>query len=216
MFALSPCIACLALVGGPSASDVMKVDYRSFHIPVQVKPEEKGRIKELRLYVSKDRGKTWQLHAKEAADAKQFRFDTDRDGEYWFNVQVVDTKGTAIPEDMTKATASLKVVVDTKGKQTPNSTPPDWTQPAPAKKADLDGDELEEEWNRAQEAIKRWEKRVADLEERKKEKLKKDLDQMREKLEKLKERARDLEKEVSEDGFVKPPATCCKPVTIAK
>ena len=208
MLALSPYVACLALVGGPNTTDVMKVDYRSFHIPVQINPDQKGRIKELSLWVSSDRGKTWKMHAKAAPDAKQFRFDTDHDGEYWFNVQVVDTKGTPSPSDMSKAAPALKVVVDTRAKQAPVDSPN-------SKNSDLDADELEEQYNQMQDAIKRWEKRVAELEQRRKEKIEKELDKMREKLDKLKERARELEKEVSEDVYARPPATCCKPVTIS-
>src|SRR5262249_41673049 len=73
----------------------------------------KQNLKQLQLYVSTDRGKTWQPSATAGPDQKYFQFLTDRDGLFWFTVQTQDMEGVYFPKSLEGATPSLKVLVDT-------------------------------------------------------------------------------------------------------
>jgi hypothetical protein len=85
---------------------------REFRIPFQVDRDER-RVKEVALYVSTDEGRTYQLADTTAPDRKEFTYHADRDGVFWFAVQVRRPDGKAEPETLTETTAALKLVVDT-------------------------------------------------------------------------------------------------------
>jgi hypothetical protein len=78
------------------------------------RPEDNVRL--LSLYVSEDRGASWQLAAKAAPTDKAFNFRAPRDGMFWFAVQAVERSGRADPPDPAKA-PHQKICVDTKSPQ---------------------------------------------------------------------------------------------------
>lgn len=85
-----------------------------FRIPYNSDPVEMKKLgaKEIRLYVSEDRGTKWNLSQTVSPDAGKFQFQASRDGEYWFSVRTVDQQERMYPdEDITQP--GLIVIVDT-------------------------------------------------------------------------------------------------------
>jgi hypothetical protein len=98
--------------GQESAGDVIYSRYHHFRIPFQAGPGEQ-RLKQLQLFYSTDRGRTWQPSAIAPPEQRHFRFISERDGLYWFAVQTLDQDGRYFPPTLDGAQPSLKVIVDT-------------------------------------------------------------------------------------------------------
>lgn len=120
-----PPLACLICLGtgdtakGQSPETVQPVytNKARFRIPFRYDAAEMQRIgaKEIRLYLSSDRGKNWQLSRQANPQAGKFDFQAPSSGEYWFAVRTLDGRNQLYPP--TKVlTPGLKVIVD--------STPP--------------------------------------------------------------------------------------------
>jgi hypothetical protein len=86
--------------------------YRQFKIPFNGGTGG-NRLKQLQLFVSTDRGRSWQPSATAPPEQGQFRFVSERDGLFWFTVQTTDLEGRLYPVSLEGATPSLKVVIDT-------------------------------------------------------------------------------------------------------
>ncbi len=82
-----------------------------FGVPFKIDDAE-GRFIEVQLYVSKDRGKTWQFHNRKSPDESEFPFYSQGDGEYWFALKTLDRDRKLHPDG--NARPELKVVVDTR------------------------------------------------------------------------------------------------------
>src|SRR5947209_6928228 len=95
-----------------SGSDLLYSRFTHFRIPFQAGPGEQ-RLKQLQLFFSTDRGRTWQPSATAPPDQGYFQFLSERDGLYWFAVQTLDQDGRYFPPNMNGAQPSLKVIVDT-------------------------------------------------------------------------------------------------------
>ncbi|MBM3995109.1 MAG: hypothetical protein FJ303_13300 [Planctomycetes bacterium] len=95
---------------GP-VSGVIFFQHRQFKIPFS--NDQNPAIKELRLHVSRDQGRTWTMTATAEPREQHFRFSTPNDGYFWFCVQSRDDKGKLHPEKSDDFRASLKVIVDT-------------------------------------------------------------------------------------------------------
>jgi hypothetical protein len=94
--------------------EILPYKSRSFRIPFSVEPADRGRIKEVQLWVSTDQGKTWKAATKTTPEQAAFpTFRAPRDGEYWFAVRTLDTKDRLYPTDDDLVEPSMKVVVDT-------------------------------------------------------------------------------------------------------
>jgi hypothetical protein len=110
------CLAAPWLACGPARSQesagLIYSKVRQFVIPFQAGPGEE-RLRELKLFVSADQGRTWQPSAVAAPEEKKFRFVAERDGLYWFSVQSVYQDGRLFPATMDGAQPSLKVLIDT-------------------------------------------------------------------------------------------------------
>jgi beta-lactamase regulating signal transducer with metallopeptidase domain len=98
---------------GPVDPNAMQVNHRTFKIPFQVAAEER-RVREIKLFVSRDSGRTWEQTATARPDEKEFNFSAPADGTYWFTVATVDANGLQSPSDVSTSPPGLKVVVDTK------------------------------------------------------------------------------------------------------
>lgn len=120
-----PPLACLLCFGTGNAAqgqtpETVQPVYTNktrFRIPFRYDATEMQRIgaKEIRLYLSSDRGQTWRLSRQANPQAGKFDFQAPSSGEYWFAVRTLDGRNQLYPP--TKVlTAGLKVVVD--------STPP--------------------------------------------------------------------------------------------
>jgi hypothetical protein len=100
--------------GAPSAGTHPRVSTRqlAFTVPFQVGTAPGGQQpSEVRLYVSSDRGQTWQLYARQSPGAEKFAFRASADGAYLFLVRTVDRFGRMYPAG--PAQPELEVVVDT-------------------------------------------------------------------------------------------------------
>ncbi len=86
---------------------------RNFRIPFNVEPADRVRLKEVQLFASKDSGYNWSVVSKTSPDHPAFTYRAARDGEYWFAVRTMDTKGQLYPGSDEEVEPSMKVVVDT-------------------------------------------------------------------------------------------------------
>ncbi|MHC5536923.1 hypothetical protein ACYOEI_01460 [Singulisphaera rosea] len=86
---------------------------RAFRIPFQNHPNEKSRRREVQLWVSEDRGKSWKPKDSTTPDQPSFTFQAAKDGEYWLAVRTVDDEGRLHPSSNDQIVPSMKVVVDT-------------------------------------------------------------------------------------------------------
>lgn len=95
------------------AADLPSATYwreATFPIPFALEGQS-GRQLEVLLFVSVDRGASWQLFDRKGASERQFLFKSERDGEYWFASKTVDAQSgvrPALPER-----PQLRVIVDT-------------------------------------------------------------------------------------------------------
>lgn len=83
---------------------------RGFGVPFQINADN-GSFIEVQLYVSRDMGKTWQFAARQSTDQKEFPFQAEEDGEYWFALKTLNRDRKLIPEGDPQI--DLKIVVDT-------------------------------------------------------------------------------------------------------
>jgi hypothetical protein len=85
-----------------------------FRIPFKYDPAEMQKLgaREIRLYLSADRGLTWRLGQTVDPRERKFDFVAPGDGEYWFAVRTLDGRGQLHPAGA-GLDAGLKVVVDT-------------------------------------------------------------------------------------------------------
>jgi hypothetical protein len=89
-----------------------------FRIPFKFDAAEMQSLgaKEVRLYVSRDRGASWQHSQTVAPDAGKFQFQAPAEGEYWFVVRTLDGQNRMHPDSPTME-PGLMVVVDTTAPQ---------------------------------------------------------------------------------------------------
>src|SRR5205085_2439084 len=83
----------------PPQDRIFFSDKREFVIPFIV-DRGRDRIKEVRLYLSWDKGKTWERIATVKKDQSSISVKMKRDGEAWFAMRTIDKKGIAEPKDL--------------------------------------------------------------------------------------------------------------------
>jgi hypothetical protein len=87
---------------------------RSFRIPFHVEEADRPRLREVQLWLSEDSGFTWHPVGRTTPDRPAFTFRAQRDGEFWFAVRTLDTKGRLYPgADEKTVEPGMKVVIDT-------------------------------------------------------------------------------------------------------
>ncbi|MFN4258660.1 MAG: hypothetical protein ACK4RK_05140 [Gemmataceae bacterium] len=106
-------LASLLLVTSTVPADVAYINRRNFTIPIQIDPARRAEIKSLNLFKSNNQGVTYEQIAFATPDQSEFTFFAPSDGEYWFNVQVVDQQGNRYPPDILKTPPAQKVRIDT-------------------------------------------------------------------------------------------------------
>lgn len=102
----------LAAWGAPATP--VHTNKTKFRIPFKFDAAEMQTLgaKEVRLYVSRDRGGTWHHAQTVAPDAGKFQFQAPGEGEYWFVVRTLDGQNRMHPDSPTME-PGLTVVVDT-------------------------------------------------------------------------------------------------------
>lgn len=151
MVAALVAVAALA-AGGEPVPDLHKVPGPAFLIPCKVQLADQ--VAEVHLYVSADRGKTWQLYEEITPDKQAFTFVAKKAGEYWFAPRVKKKDGTLLPADVAELAATQRVAVATGSADEvgpPPLIPPTVAPPARPRAAPANAiDELDEELNRAE------------------------------------------------------------------
>ncbi len=99
--------------GAESQTEERPIATGKFTIPFRISPEKRPSVREALLYLSRDRGKTWQLHSRLPANHEGFLFQATQDGPYWFNVGLLDVNGRHEPANIYSAPVGQKVLVDT-------------------------------------------------------------------------------------------------------
>jgi len=84
-----------------------------FGIPFRIDPaEQSGRDPaEVQLFVSGDRGTSWQLYSKVEPARRRFMFRAGGDGEFWFLARTIDRSGQFWPQRPQRP--EMRVIVDT-------------------------------------------------------------------------------------------------------
>jgi hypothetical protein len=107
-------VAALALAQpGDSAKDVIEIQTRKFAFPLAWDAQKKSDIRQVRLFVSEDRGTTWRHVSDHMAGDDRAPYTAERDGECWFALQVQRTDGTLEPAGIDRLAAAMKVRVRT-------------------------------------------------------------------------------------------------------
>lgn len=96
---------------GPMA-DEKHLSKPKFRIPVALQAEKVASLQGVLLYVSNNRGKSWELHGRIKPDEGSFQYLAKSDGVYWFKVAVLDKQGNQDPRDIYQAEDCMKIVVD--------------------------------------------------------------------------------------------------------
>lgn len=85
---------------------------RSFRVPFHFDPAERGRRRELQLWVSDDLGRSWKHRGTTTPERPAFTFREAHDGEFWLAVRTVDAQGRLHPGNEAEIEPSIKVIVD--------------------------------------------------------------------------------------------------------
>ncbi len=112
---LALALGTVAHAQGPS-NKIQAVAYnsRKFKIPFNIPAEDVPRYKQVQLWSSSDGGGSWRQVAMATPDKPSFLFTAKTDGDYWFMVRTVDTKGRLFPADDADLEPNMKVTIDTK------------------------------------------------------------------------------------------------------
>lgn len=102
------------LILGFQADTEKHIPTPRFTIPVALAAERQASVREVLLFYSTNRGKTWDLHSRIKPGQEGFPFVASGDGSYWFSVAVIDSKGNMEPRDIYQARVDQKIIVDTR------------------------------------------------------------------------------------------------------
>jgi len=113
LVAVAPPTAADASASVRAAPEPIATRQSLFAIPFQIdEPMDPSRRPvEVQLYVSADRGASWQLYSKAPPTRRQFVFRAAGDGEFWFLVRTLDQSGQLWPRE--NSGPELRVAVDT-------------------------------------------------------------------------------------------------------
>ena len=103
----------LAQVQSGPDSDEKHLSKPKFRIPVTLQADKVAGLQAVLLYVSTNRGKSWELHGRIKPGEDGFQYLAKSDGVYWFTVAVLDKQGNQDPRNIYQGEDRLKIVVDT-------------------------------------------------------------------------------------------------------
>jgi hypothetical protein len=100
------------VVASPAVPEPIYWKQHLFLIPYQWgSAAQPGAAQSVTLFVSKDRGASWQKISEARPQVKAFNYRAEGDGEYWFAVRTLDVRGRSWPEGPYQP--ELRVIVDT-------------------------------------------------------------------------------------------------------
>lgn len=106
-----------ALAGGAElerhADGTVFSPQRAFRIPLDLRDGQSRSIESIRLYVSRDAGKTWTMHAEAPPSTDVMTYRAESDGPCWLAIAMVDRDGNQLPKRIEEVEPGLKVVIDT-------------------------------------------------------------------------------------------------------
>ncbi|HVS37555.1 MAG TPA: hypothetical protein VMS17_18475 [Gemmataceae bacterium] len=105
--------ACLLLSAAALPPDVQPINQRTFQLPINFDPQTRAQIRDLQLWVSHDKGQTWNLAQTAKPEQERFDYSVPEDGSYWFTMLIVDKSGRSDPPDAYHAERIQKLLVDT-------------------------------------------------------------------------------------------------------
>ena len=91
-----------------------KLNTREIAIPINFDPARRDEIKELFLYVTSDKGKTWRKADTATPDRQAFVFRAETDDLYGFCLQITSKNNQLEPADITAAGLQMQVLIDTR------------------------------------------------------------------------------------------------------
>ncbi len=106
-------LSCLLLCLGQVGQDIWYTNERVFEIPINMTPALKQEIKGLVLYVSANKGGSWEEATRVTPEAKSFVVRTPTDGEFWYRVACINRAGNQDPPNIFDAPETKKIIVDT-------------------------------------------------------------------------------------------------------
>ena len=95
----------------PTKSEkILHTRLSGFNIPFQVNSSDDAFV-EVHLYWSANQGATWDFYNRQPTDAKEFPFQANGEGEYWFAIKTLDRNRRLLPEGDPQP--ELRIIVDT-------------------------------------------------------------------------------------------------------
>lgn len=98
------------------SQEVHRTNLRDFRLPVYIEAGRQDEVKQLVLYISTNRGISWERYATSSPKGGHFDVNVPGDGEYWFLLQIVDQSGKANPAEVTDHPPTMKVLVEADAK----------------------------------------------------------------------------------------------------
>jgi hypothetical protein len=89
---------------------VVSTRLSAFGVPFKINAQDSAFV-EVQLYISKDRGRTWNFFARQSTDKTEFPFQAEQDGEYWFALKTLSRDRQLLPSGDPRP--ELKILVDT-------------------------------------------------------------------------------------------------------
>jgi hypothetical protein len=127
------CLALLALTPASDEPEFTRLTARRFEFPLFVQPDRLEEIRQINLFISWDRGKTWKKVASASASQKAIRYTAPRDGLAWFTLQVTYKDDRVEPARLGMEGYNIqKVLIDT-GQGDPTKDPVKTAPEKPAK-----------------------------------------------------------------------------------
>ncbi|MDR3623431.1 MAG: hypothetical protein P4L85_29125 [Paludisphaera borealis] len=114
---LGTVIVAAACIGGQAEDSGKYVvsEVKNFLIPFVISAGDSPfKVKELRLYVSKDQGKSWQLVGTASPNERGVAFSAPGEGRYWFSAQLISQEDVKAPPDENALRPMLRVLVKLK------------------------------------------------------------------------------------------------------
>jgi hypothetical protein len=140
-------------------NDVCEWHNQQFQMPIFVDANQRDRVKQIRAFVSEDRGKTWRHLSNHEPTDTAVKFTAAKDGLYWFAVQVVAKDGGIQPQKTENLEPAMKVYVNTERRALAR---------VPAERIDLKPDRSREDLQREvaelRQTVAELKKKIAEME----------------------------------------------------
>jgi hypothetical protein len=109
-------LTCVIMMAGQaSPSDMVYTNLRAGQIPAEFTlPNRREEVREMHLYMSADKGASWNLIDRITPNKGSFTYNVGEDGEFWFHVVVINQQGLQEPKNLYNAPPKMKMIVDTR------------------------------------------------------------------------------------------------------